>query len=168
MVPHQIVLDLHAVEKLLITPYSCLILSHIRYINNKNYVTLDNDADVAKTAAILNGKPDFQSNFDSASKLNVLYPVKALFFNVSDLESIKMELEYHNKSLRGLIHSVKLFFSKQHTTEGHVKSSSLQNRPETIFYSLEKLLFCEKITALSLWILIVKLGDDRCQLFNYY
>jgi hypothetical protein len=118
MVPHQIVLDLHAVEKLLITPYSCLILSHVRYINNKNYVTLDNDADVAKTAAILNGKPDFQSNFDSASKLNVLYPVKALFFNVSDLESIKMELEYHNKSLRGLIHSVKLFFSKQHTTEG--------------------------------------------------
>lgn len=84
MVPHQIVLDLHAVEKLLVTTYSCLNLSHVHYINNKVYVTLENDADVAKTAAILNGKPDFQSNFDSASKLNVLYPVKALFVNVSD------------------------------------------------------------------------------------
>ena len=106
------VLDVHSVEKLLDTPNSGLIPSHVQYKNNRVYVTLDNEADVAKAAAILNGKPDFQSKFDSASKLNVLYPVIALFVNVSDPASLKAELEHRNKSLRGLIHSVKVVFTK--------------------------------------------------------
>jgi hypothetical protein len=115
------VLDVHSVEKLLDTPNTGLIPLHVRYKNNRVYVTLDNEADIAKAAAILNGKPDFQSNFDSASKLNVLFPVIALFVNVSDTASLKVELEHRNKGLRGLIHSVKVVFTKQHTTEGHVK-----------------------------------------------
>ncbi len=44
-----------------------------------------------------------------------------LFVNVSDPAPLKVELEHRNKSLRGLIHSVKVVFTKQHTTEGHVK-----------------------------------------------
>ena len=115
------VLDVHSVEKLLDTPNSGLIPSHVQYKNNRVYVTLDNEADVAKAAAILNGKADFQSKFDSASKLNVLYPLIALLVNVSDPASLKAELEHRNKSLRGLIHSVKVVFTKQHKTEGHVK-----------------------------------------------
>lgn len=80
------VLDVHSVEKLLDTPNSGLIPSHVRYKNHRVYVKLDNEADVAKAAAILNSKPDFQSNFDPASKLNVLFPVISLFVNISDPE----------------------------------------------------------------------------------
>lgn len=82
-------LDLLAVEKLLDTPNSGLIPLHVRYKNNKVYVTLDNDVAVAKAADILNNKPDFQSRFNSASKLNVLFPVVALFVNISDIEALK-------------------------------------------------------------------------------
>ena len=52
----------------------------------------------------------------------VSYPFFALFFNVSDLENLKKELEHHNSILRGQIQSVKVIFTKLHTTEGHVKS----------------------------------------------
>ena len=129
------VLDIHAVEKLLDTPNSGLIPSHVRYKNNKVYVTLDSDIDVAKAATILNGKPDFQTQFAPASKLNVMFPVIALFVNVSDPEFLKKELEHRNKSLRGSIHSVKVVYTKPNTTEGHVKLflRSKQARDDILF-----------------------------------
>ena len=113
--------DLLEIEKLLDTPSSGLIPSHVRFKNNKMFVTLDNDVAVAKAADILNKKPDFQSRFESASKLNVLYPVVALFVNVSDTESLKKKLEHRNKFLRDQIISVKIIFTKPNSTEGHVK-----------------------------------------------
>ncbi len=61
---------------------SGLIPSHIRYKNKKVYVFLDSDVNVAKVADIINKKPDFHSRFSSATKLNVLFPVVALFVNV--------------------------------------------------------------------------------------
>ena len=103
-----------------------LIPSHVRYKKNRVYLTLDSSCltttlILAKAAVILIGKPEFHYYFDAASKLNVLFPVIALFENVSDPESLKAELEHRNKSLRGLIHFVKVVFIKQHITEGHVK-----------------------------------------------
>jgi hypothetical protein len=114
-------LDLLEVEKLLDTSNSGLIPSHVRFKNSKMFVTLENDVAVAKAADILNKKPEFQSRFNPASKLNVLYPVVALFVNVSDLDSLKKELEHRNSLLRGQIHSLRTIFTKPNTTEGHVK-----------------------------------------------
>lgn len=117
------------------TQNSGFIPSHVRYKNNKVYVTLDNDVAVAKAADILNKKPDFQSRFNSAAKLNVLFPVVALFVNVSDMESLTKELEHRNKSLRGQVHSMRVVFTKQHTTEGHVKIAlrTRQAREDILF-----------------------------------
>jgi hypothetical protein len=56
-----------AVEDLLDTMNSGLIPSHVRYKNNKLFVTLDNEVAVAKAADILNKKPEFQARFDTAS-----------------------------------------------------------------------------------------------------
>lgn len=75
-------IDLLAVEKCLDTPNSGLIPSHVRYKNNKVYVILDSDVNVAKVADILNKKPDFHSRFRSAAKLNLLFPIVALFVNI--------------------------------------------------------------------------------------
>jgi hypothetical protein len=77
---------------------------------------------VVKAAVILNNNPEFHIHFETGSKLMVSYPFFALFFNVSDLENLKKELEHHNSILRGQIQSVKVIFTKLHTTEGHVKS----------------------------------------------
>jgi hypothetical protein len=153
------VLDVHSVKKLLDTPNSGLIPSHVRYKNHRVYVTLDNEADVAKAAAILNSKPDFQSNFDPASKLNVLFPVIDLFVNVSDPASLKVELEHRNKSLRCLIHSVKVVFTKQHTTEGHVKLflRTKQARDDILFLGKASILGIRTIAS-SPWISIEKSG----------
>jgi len=82
----------------------------------------DNEVAVVKAAVILNNNPEFHSHFETGSKLMVSYPFFALFFNVSDLENLKKELEHHNSILRGQIQSVKVIFTKLHTTEGHVKS----------------------------------------------
>lgn len=114
-------LNVQAVEKLLDTPNSGLIPSHVRFKNNRVFVTLDNELAVAKAAAILNNKPEFHSHFETASKLTVSYPVVALFVNVSDLDNLKKELEHRNSILRGQIQSVKVIFTKPQTTEGHVK-----------------------------------------------
>ena len=81
----------------------------------------DNEVAFVKAAVILNNNPEFHSHFETGSKLMVSYPFVALFFNVSDLENLK-ELEPHNSILRGQIQSVKVIFTKLHTTEGHVKS----------------------------------------------
>lgn len=143
------VLDAHAVQKLLDTLNSGLIPSLVRYKNNKDFVTLDNDVNVAKGTAILNGK----TRFDSACKLNVLFPVITLFVNVSDPKSLKKELEHRNMRLRGFIHSFNVDFTKQHSMEGHVNCFFALNRPETIFFSLVKPPFWEVITQ---WILITK------------
>jgi hypothetical protein len=98
-------LDVQAVEELKvdITKNRGLIPSHVRYENNKVFVTLDNEVAVAKAAAILNNKPEFHSHFEAAGKLNVSYPVVALFVNISDLGSLKKELEQRNTLLRGQI-----------------------------------------------------------------
>jgi hypothetical protein len=114
-------LSVLAVEKLLDTPNSGLIPSHVRYKNNKVFVTLDNEVAVTKAAAILNNKPEFQSHFENAGKLNVSFPVVALFVNVSDPDNLRAELEHRNALLRGQIQSVKVIFTKPQTTEGHVK-----------------------------------------------
>ena len=81
----------------------------------------DNEVAFVKAAVILNNNPEFHSHFETGSKLMVSYPFVALFFNVSDQENLK-ELEPHNSILRGQIQSVKVIFTKLHTTEGHVKS----------------------------------------------
>lgn len=114
-------LNVQAVEELLDTPNSGLIPSHVRFKNNKMFVTLDNEVAVAKAAALLNNKPDFSSRFEPASKLNVSFPVVALFVNISDVNALKVELEHRNSALRGQIHSVKVIYTKPQTTEGHVK-----------------------------------------------
>jgi hypothetical protein len=64
---------------------------------------------VVKAAVILNNNPEFHIHFETGSKLMVSYPFFALFFNVSDLENLKKELEHHNSILRGQIQSVKSF-----------------------------------------------------------
>jgi hypothetical protein len=120
-------LSVLAVEKLLDTPNSGLIPSHVRYKNNKVFVTLDNEVAVTKAAAILNNKPEFQSHFENAGKLNVSFPVVALFVNVSDPDNLRAELEHRNALLRGQIQSVKVIFTKPQTTEGHVKISQVQS-----------------------------------------
>lgn len=114
-------LNVQAVEELLDTPNSGVIPSHVRFKNNKMFVTLDNEVAVAKAAAILNNKSEFHSRFEPASKLNMSYPVVALFVNISDLDSLKKELEHRNLILRGQIQSIKVIFTKPKTTEGHVK-----------------------------------------------
>jgi hypothetical protein len=114
-------LNVQAVEDLLDTKNSGLIPSHVRYKNNKMFVTLENEVAVAKAAAILNNKPEFHSHFEAAGKLNVSYPVVALFVNVSDLDSLRKELEHRNALLRDQVQSVKVIFTKPQTTEGHVK-----------------------------------------------
>ncbi|KAI9560547.1 hypothetical protein GHT06_011489 [Daphnia sinensis] len=114
-------LNVQAVEDLLDTPNSGLIPSHVCFKNNKMFVTLDSEVAVAKAAALLNNRPDFNSRFEPASKLNVSNPVVALFVNVSDVNSLKPELEHRNCDLRGQIHSVKVIYTKPQTTEGHVK-----------------------------------------------
>ncbi|EFX62974.1 hypothetical protein DAPPUDRAFT_119650 [Daphnia pulex] len=114
-------LSVLTVEELLDTPNSGLIPSHVRYKNNKVFVTLDNEVAVAKAAAILNKKPEFHSHFETAGKLNVSFPVVALFVNVSDPAKLNAELEHRNALLRGQILSVKVIFTKPQTTEGHVK-----------------------------------------------
>lgn len=81
----------------------------------------DNEVAFVKAAIFSNNNPEFHSHFETGSKLMVSYPFFALFFNVSDLENLK-ELEPHNSILRGQIQSVKVIFTKLHTTEGHVKS----------------------------------------------
>jgi hypothetical protein len=54
-------LNVQAVEDLLDTINSGLIPTHVRYKNNKLFVTLDNEVAVAKTVDILNKKPEFQA-----------------------------------------------------------------------------------------------------------
>nr|CAH0109609.1 unnamed protein product [Daphnia galeata] len=93
----------HAVEKLLDTPNSSLIPSHVRFKNNKEFVTDENELAVAKAAAILNNKPEFQSDFETVSKIMVSHPVVPLFVNVSDLDNLKKELKHRNSILRGQI-----------------------------------------------------------------
>jgi len=56
-------LNVQAVDELLDTKNSGLIPSHVRYKNNKVFVTLDSEVAVAKAAAILNNKPEFHSHF---------------------------------------------------------------------------------------------------------
>lgn len=51
-------LNVKAVEELLDTRNSGLIPSHVRFKNNKMFVTLDNEVAVAKAAAILNNLPE--------------------------------------------------------------------------------------------------------------
>nr|CAH0106095.1 unnamed protein product [Daphnia galeata] len=114
-------LDLLEVEKLLDTSNNGLIPSHVRFKNSKMFVTLENDVAVAKAADILNKKPEYHSRFNPASKPYVLYPFVALFVNVSDLYSLKKELEHRNSLLRVQIHSLRTIFTKPNTTEGHVK-----------------------------------------------
>ncbi len=113
--------DLLEVEKLLDTPNSGLIPSHVRLKNKKWFVTFDNEVAVAKAVDILNKKPEFQARFDTTSKLNVLFPVLALFVNVSDTASLHRELEHRNQLLKNQIQSVKVISTKPHTSEGHVK-----------------------------------------------
>ena len=114
-------LNVQAVEKLLDTPNSGLISSHVRLKKNRVFATLDNELAVTKAAAILNNKPEFHSHFETASKLTVSYPVVALFVNVPDLDNLKKELEHRNSIFRGQIQSVKVIFTKPQITEGHVK-----------------------------------------------
>lgn len=76
---------------------------------------------MAKAAAILNKKPEFQTRFENASKVDVSYPMVALFVNVSNLDRFKIELEHRNMLLRGQIRSLKTISTKPQTTEGHVK-----------------------------------------------
>nr|CAH0102051.1 unnamed protein product [Daphnia galeata] len=73
-----------------------------------------------RSASYIN-KPDFNSRFELASKLNVSFPVVALFVNISDVNALKVELEHRNSALRGQIHSVIVIYTKPQTTEGHVK-----------------------------------------------
>lgn len=96
-------LNVQAVEKLLDTPNSSLIPSHFRFKNNKVFVTDDNELEVAKAAAILKNKPEFQSDFETVSKIMVSHPVVPLFVNESDLDNLKKELEHRNSILRGQI-----------------------------------------------------------------
>lgn len=87
-------LNAQAVEEFLDTPNSGLIPSHVRFKNKKIFVTLDSEVPVAKAEALLNNRPDFSSRFEPASKLNVSYPIVALFVNVSDVNSLKAKLEH--------------------------------------------------------------------------
>jgi hypothetical protein len=114
-------LNVQAVEDLLDTKNSGLIPTHVRYKNNKLFVSLDNEVAVAKAVDILNKKPEFQARFDTASKLNVLFPVVPLFVNVSDTVSLHRELEHRNQLLRNQIQSVKVIYTKPHTSEGQSK-----------------------------------------------
>lgn len=122
-------LNFQAVEKLLDTPNSSLIPSHVRFKNNKEFVTDENELAVAKAAAILNNKPEFQSDFETVSKIMVSHPVVPLFVNVSDLDNLKKELKHRNSILRGQIvtqfcvnrQSVKVIVTKPLTTERSVK-----------------------------------------------
>lgn len=135
------VLDENSAEKLLDSLNSGLIPSHVLYKKKIFYVTNDNDVDATKAAAILNNKPYFQSQFDSASKMNVLFLMIALFVNVSNPDGLTKDLKHRNKCLRGFIHSVKVVFTKQHTTEGHVKLFLCTKQVKIIFCFMEKLPF---------------------------
>ena len=114
-------MNVQAVEELLDTPNSGLVPSHVRFKNNKMFFTLDDEVAVAKAAALLNNKPDFNRRFEPASKLNVSFPVVALFVNVTNVDGLKAELEHRNSALLGQISSMKVIYTKPQTTEGHVK-----------------------------------------------
>ncbi len=110
-------LTVACVESLRDTKASGLVPQHVREKDDNVYITFNDSADVEKAAFVFQKQPLFKS----ATSLNVLHPVVALFVDVSDLELLQTELEFRNNVFKGQIHSMKKVFSKPGSSLGHVK-----------------------------------------------